>query len=328
MDDRELKKLVADTGRVLVEKKLVARTWGNISARKDATHFAISPSGMGYDRITEEDVPIFNAEDGTYEGPRKPSSEKKIHAAMYEHFPEMNFVIHTHQDYATAVGLGDLSELRFTPEEKEIVGEVKIASYGLPGTKTLKKGVVDALNAGADTVLMIHHGVVVAGKDRDDAILRAEILENACKRLVDKKIGVIEESEKIGFSMDRIKEAYPNARLIDTKEMVALSKIGTVRPQIDDMAQMVGTKLKCMEPDENAVLSVLSKQDAVLVKGVGCVVKAADREDVNALELLLKKAALCRLYTEALHSDIRLSAFDCALMHFVYKRKYSKKKGA
>ena len=59
MEDLELRKLVSDTGMELVEKKLVARTWGNISARKDATHFAISPSGLAYDLMTPEDVPVY-----------------------------------------------------------------------------------------------------------------------------------------------------------------------------------------------------------------------------------------------------------------------------
>ncbi len=325
MDDNSLKQLVADTGRLLVDKKLVARTWGNISARKDAGHFAISPSGMAYDLITAGDVPIYDAVNKTYEGPRKPSSEKKIHAAMYEHFPDLDFVIHTHQDYATAVGLAGLKDLKLSDEEKGILGSIKVAAYGLPGTKKLKKAVIAALNEGGDTVLMIHHGVVVAGKDRDEAILKAETLENACKRHVSEKIGE-HTAEARNISIDKTVSVYPGARLIDTPEMVALSNLGNIRPQLDDMAQMVGTVLKSVNTEDEA-LSVLAKQDAVLIKGAGCIVKADDPEDVDALELLLKKAAICRLYTDACGIKKILPAFDCALMHFVYKRKYSKKKG-
>ena len=327
MDEKTLKQLVADTGRILVEKKLVARTWGNISARKDATHFAISPSGMGYDRIHEEDVPIYDSEDGTYDGTRKPSSEKKIHAAMYDHFPDRNFVVHTHQDYATAVGLTGPDGLELNDEEKKILGPIKVASYGLPGTKKLKKGVVDALDAGGDTVLMLHHGVVVAGFDRDDAILRAETLENACRRLVEERIKGLKQKEKREINLSKITKVYPNAKLVDSKEMIALSYQKCLKPQLDDMAQMVGTGLKSVKNEEEA-LKVLKKQDAVMIEGAGCIVKAEDPEDVGALELLLQKAAICKLYTDACGKDIKLSAFDCALMHFVYKRKYSKKKGA
>ena len=325
MDDNSLKQLVADTGRLLVSKKLVARTWGNISARKDADHFAISPSGMAYDLISAGDVPVYDAVNEIYEGPRKPSSEKKIHAAMYAHFPDRDFVIHTHQDYATALGLTGLKDLVLTDEEKKILGNIRVASYGLPGTKKLKKAVISALNAGGDTILMIHHGVVVAGKDRDEAILKAETLENACKRHVSEKIGEC-TAEGREISIEKTLSVYPGARLINTPEMVALSKLGNVRPQLDDMAQMVGTVLKCVD-DEAAALSVLARQDAVLVKGAGCIVKADDPEDIDALELLLKKAAISRLYTKAYGVKADLPAFDCALMHFVYKRKYSKKKG-
>ena len=188
MEDQELRKLVADTGRELLEKKLVARTWGNISARKDATHFAISPSGLGYEGMTPEDVPIYNLTDGTYEGPRKPSSEKKIHASAYQIFDDVNFVIHTHQDYATAVGLVGSDILEMTDEEKEILGEIRVAAYGLPGTKKLKYNVEEAMLKGSKVVLMLHHGAVIGGVDKDDAVHKAMVLETVCERAVRKNV--------------------------------------------------------------------------------------------------------------------------------------------
>ena len=82
--ETEARRLVIEAGHKLLENKLIARTWGNISARKDAGHFAISPSGMAYDLITAGDVPIYDAVNKTYEGPRKPSSEKRTSSVARE----------------------------------------------------------------------------------------------------------------------------------------------------------------------------------------------------------------------------------------------------
>ena len=180
MEIEEIKESVAETGRILLAKKLVARTWGNFSCRIDAGYFAITPSGLGYENLKAADIPVYNMEDDSYEGPVKPSSEKRIHAACYAHYSDVNFVVHTHQNYGTAIGLVGTDDLELTEEEKELLGKIAVASYGLPGTKKLKKGVEEALKSGSRTILMIHHGAVILGKDREDAIHRAEVLEAVC----------------------------------------------------------------------------------------------------------------------------------------------------
>ena len=71
----EIRARVAETGKMLLEKKLVARTWGNISERIDNETFAISPSGLDYLHTEPEDVAVVKLSDMTWEGRRKPSSE-------------------------------------------------------------------------------------------------------------------------------------------------------------------------------------------------------------------------------------------------------------
>ncbi len=330
MEDKEIKTLVQETGLMLLEKGLVARTWGNISCRKDETHFAISPSGMSYLRITPDDIPIFDMTTGEYAGPKKPSSEKRIHAAAYELFKDVNFVIHTHQDYATAIGLGDVSVLKMTTEEKALLGEVRVAGYGLPGTKGLKKNVAAAFAAGSKVVLMIHHGAIVCGSDRDDAMRKAEALEEICRRTVLEKV-TDDVSEKLLYPKDHavietVRTTYPNLIVDASPAMLRLAEAGGFKAEVDDMAQMIGVKLKSVSADEKNVLATLAKQDAVLVKGIGCFIKADEDDDAAALHLLLKKAALCRLYTSASCVNAALPIFDCTLMRTVYKLKYSKKK--
>ena len=325
MEDLELRKLVSDTGMELVEKKLVARTWGNISARKDATHFAISPSGLAYDVMTPEDVPVYNMEDGSYDGPRKPSSEKKIHASAYQIFDDVKFVIHTHQDFATAVGLVGTDILDLTAEEKEILGDIRVAGYGLPGTGKLKYNVEEQMLKGSKVVLMIHHGAVICGMDRFDAVRKAELLEEVCKRAVEKNIfkPLITKAEL----SPTFKTACKDAVIVDDDNVLAIAEGKGFRCQLDDIAQMIGGKIRVISNTDSALLKALNKQDMVLVKGVGAVILTEDPDDAKALEMLIIKSAISKRLTDALNVKIALSGFDCALMRFVYKKKYSKQKG-
>lgn len=326
MSDAELRALVADTGRILLEKGLVARTWGNISARKDGKKFAVSPSGLGYENMTGDDVPIFDMETSTWEGPRKPSSEKKIHAAAYRLYPDVNFVIHTHQDYATAVGLVGTGVLKLTKEEKEVLGTIEVAGYGLPGTGKLSGNVESALKKGAKVVLMLHHGALILGKDREDAISKAEMLEAVCKRAVMEKIvdnSRIKPPKELSKEM---KAACKELVVISDPNLLLMGQIGGFRAQLDDMAQMLGAKLHAVENDDKEILSALGKHDAVLVKDVGCVILTEEPDDADALKMIVSKAAMVKRYTLACGVNKKLSSFDCNLMRKVYKMKYSKKK--
>ena len=78
---------IVETGHVLIEKKLVAGSWGNISCRIDAQNIAITPSGHGYETLTPEDVVIINRDGEVVEGERIPSSELKVHTAFTTPIP-------------------------------------------------------------------------------------------------------------------------------------------------------------------------------------------------------------------------------------------------
>ncbi len=169
----------------LVKRGLVARTWGNISCRIDEKYFAITPSGIGYDRLEPEMIVVTHIDTLEHEGEIKPSSEKGIHAAAYKANPETNYVIHTHQTYATCVSVAGFSNLAPSSEEKaKLGGEILLAGYGLPGTKKLKNNVAAILEKGCCAILMEKHGALITGKDRESAFDRANLLEEICKRAV------------------------------------------------------------------------------------------------------------------------------------------------
>lgn len=82
---------------------LVIFTFGNVSVvdRKNRV-FAIKPSGVPYASLREEDIVIVDFEARVVEGEMRPSSDTKTHAVLYQHWPDIGAIVHTHSTYATA----------------------------------------------------------------------------------------------------------------------------------------------------------------------------------------------------------------------------------
>lgn len=329
MDESTGRRQLVQTGRKLLEKGLVARTWGNVSCRLDDTRFLITPSGLDYTRTTESDIVIYDRISGEYAGKRKPSSEKGVHAAAYELFPDIGFVIHTHQTYATALGLAGWDSMDITDDEKARLGGIARADYGLPGQKALKDNVRKAMETGARIVLMVSHGAVICGADMDDALEKAALLEEICKRNckgLDRETNAA-DAEKAEALMARVSTAIPAASLLQTDALLLRAATREAIPaQLDDMAQMVGRRIPVAPMKARRIIRKLRKHGAVLVPSLGCIVAGHDEDDTEALGLLADKAAVSALHCAASGVQTKLSGFDIALMHLVYKMKYSKQK--
>ena len=125
---------------------------------------------MDYEKLTADDLVLCDRVRGTFEGQNRPSSERGVHAIAYELFPEVGFVIHTHQVYATALGLAGFQRGSFTGDERVRLGGVAVAEYGLSGSKKLQAGVRAAMETGAHTVFMPHHGALICGRDHEEAM--------------------------------------------------------------------------------------------------------------------------------------------------------------
>ncbi len=182
---QEAREHVVMAGRRLVETGLIARTWGNISCRISSSHFVITPSGRDYLSLKAEDIVEVSVTDCSYSGNIKPSSEKGIHAEVYRLHPEVNFVIHTHQEFASAVSVLQQDSLSVSEAFSGLGGVVKCAPYGLPGTKKLRRGIAGALAVSkGKAVIMKNHGALCFGSDYDEAFEVAHQLEKACEEYI------------------------------------------------------------------------------------------------------------------------------------------------
>lgn len=100
---KSLKKRVCNANLDLVKHGLVIFTWGNVSAiNREKGLIVIKPSGVSYDRMKPDDMVVVDLNGNVVEGNLKPSSDTPTHIELYNNFPEIGGVAHTHSCYATS----------------------------------------------------------------------------------------------------------------------------------------------------------------------------------------------------------------------------------
>ena len=92
---------VLRVGRQILVCGLVVGTWGNISVRSQPGGFVITPSGISYDNLNEADLVVVDERGERIAGNRQPSSERLLHAAIYQARPDVRGIVHTHSLYAS-----------------------------------------------------------------------------------------------------------------------------------------------------------------------------------------------------------------------------------
>lgn len=175
------KKLLVAYGKKLLDKKLVAGTSGNLSLRGKDDEIYITPSGMDYVEITEDDIVKINFIGEILEGDKKPSSEWMMHVEIYKNYPKYNAIVHTHSPIATAFAVSRKKIPLILIEMKPFLGgEIEVAPFKPSGSLELAKSLIPYLKK-SNSCLLANHGVVSCGKDIESAFLSAEYVEDAAK---------------------------------------------------------------------------------------------------------------------------------------------------
>ena len=96
-----LKKIVYEANMELPRRGLVTYTWGNVSGiDREAGLFVIKPSGVDYDALKPEDMVVMDLKGNKVEGDMNPSSDTLTHMVLYNAFPTIGGIVHTHSPYA------------------------------------------------------------------------------------------------------------------------------------------------------------------------------------------------------------------------------------
>lgn len=202
--ETELRQVIKDSGVGLLAENLVQGTWGNTAARLDSDHMLVTPTGLDYIALTPEDMPVVQISDPSiWADGKKPTSERKIHAAIMQARSEINATIHSHPIFCSILASARV-ELPVMNEEmgKLVGGSCRVGAYGLPGTKKLKNGTVEAMQ-GRNACFMANHGVFCAGKDMNEAFEIIRIMEKSCYQYIQectlKATGAQEYSDELLF---------------------------------------------------------------------------------------------------------------------------------
>ncbi len=185
-----LKELVCKANLELPKYGLVTFTWGNVSGvDRESGLMVIKPSGVEYDNMTVEDMVVVSLETGEkVEGKWKPSSDTATHVALYNAFPEIGGIVHTHSRQATSFAqagrgipaygtthgdyfYGEIPCTRkMTPEEIGGEYEKETGNVIIETFKGIDENTIPA-------VLVNSHGPFSWGTDPENAVHNAVVLE-------------------------------------------------------------------------------------------------------------------------------------------------------
>lgn len=180
MVKQEFKSLVREAGIRMVDSGLTVCTWGNVSyCDRDADLVYITPSGMDYHELVNDDICVYSLDGTRVDGARRPSIELQMHLGCYNSRPEVSAVVHTHPIYTTVFSsVGEDIPIDIHDEAAQALGDaIRCAKYELPGTKSLADAVVCALGKTANAAMMRNHGLVCIGQSMDDAFKVATVAE-------------------------------------------------------------------------------------------------------------------------------------------------------
>lgn len=172
-----LRAQIVEIARKMGEKGLVVGSLGNVSARDplDPHVMHITPTALPYERIAPSDVASMNLNGKILRG--QPSSEWRLHAAIYRAFSEVNAVVHAHGIYAQAWSFLGEPLPAYTEELRLFAGgNVRVAPYAPSGTRELADRAVEALK-GRRAALLARHGIVAVGASLEEALTLCEIVE-------------------------------------------------------------------------------------------------------------------------------------------------------
>ncbi|EEI71992.1 MAG: L-ribulose-5-phosphate 4-epimerase [Lentilactobacillus hilgardii] len=187
----DLKQEVYEANMQLPKLGLVTFTWGNVSGiDRDKGLFVIKPSGVEYDKMKPSDMVVVDLDGKVVEGDMNPSSDTPTHTYLYNHFPNIGGITHTHSPWGVSFAAAKMDiPAVSTTHADTFYGDIPCApalneeqikdAYELNTGKVIvdefeKRGIdPDAVPA----VLVSQHGPFSWGPTPDKSVYNAKVLE-------------------------------------------------------------------------------------------------------------------------------------------------------
>ena len=198
----KLKEEVYLANMELPKRGLVTYTWGNVSGiDREKGLFVIKPSGVEYDELKPSDMVVMDLKGNKIEGDMNPSSDTKTHMVLYNAFPQIGGIVHTHSPYAVGwAQAGEDLPCYGTTHADYFYGSIPCARHltqeeldedyekntGITIVETFKERGIDPVAVPA--VLCFSHGPFTWGKDPAQAVYHSVVLEECAKMGIFTKI--------------------------------------------------------------------------------------------------------------------------------------------
>lgn len=206
----EIKTEVCRLNCELPKNNLVVWTGGNVSVRDPETGYVvIKPSGVKFEDLVPEQMVVVDLDGEKVEGDLNPSSDTASHLYIYRHMPDVNGVVHTHSNYATAfAALGRPIPPVLTGIGDEFGGPIPCGGFALIGGEEIGKIVVETIGS-SPACLLKNHGVFTVGSSGDKALKAAVMTEDSAKTVwIALQMGVPDEISK--EDLEKLHYRYTN----------------------------------------------------------------------------------------------------------------------
>lgn len=185
MSQETLLRAVIDACRRLHGQGLLAAADGNVSVRLPDGRIAITPRGVPKSELLLQDFAFLDPDGTVLSG--DPSSERRMHLAVYRTAPEARAVVHAHPVTAIAWTLArpELSELPSDalPEVILAAGRIPVVPMALPGTESMGTALLPFLPEHR-LLLLARHGGLAWGESVQEAVGAMERLEQVARILL------------------------------------------------------------------------------------------------------------------------------------------------
>ncbi|MEM8533202.1 MAG: L-ribulose-5-phosphate 4-epimerase [Chloroflexota bacterium] len=207
-----LRQEVWQANMALPANGLVTWTSGNVSGRDAETGLVvIKPSGIKFEDLTPENMVIVDPEGAIVEGDHGPSSDTASHLYVYNHRPDVQGIVHTHSNYATAFAAANKSiPVYLTAIADEFGTTIPCGGYANIGGKEIGAEIIRSIG-NSPAILMKQHGVFTIGKSVEKALKAAIMVEDVAKTVwLAMQIGELEElpPEEVAANFDRYQNRY------------------------------------------------------------------------------------------------------------------------
>ena len=165
--------------RLIYERGYNVSIDGNLSVRLSDDELLMTPSGRHNGFLRPEDLVVVDPHGRLVRGERPPTSEYRLHTALYARRPEVRSVVHVHSPFAVAASLAgiDLARSWVTVAPVPTTAYARISSEQSPAAV---KPFMDTYN----WAILPRHGTVAWAETPWDAFLRVEGLEHYAKVVV------------------------------------------------------------------------------------------------------------------------------------------------